>query len=125
MLKISSASSIEAINKLARDLFWFGLVYRITLSVKWVPREENAFAEKLSKLLIPDDCMLAPKFFNLLEARWGPRTVDVSISSDNARCKKFHSLHWCLGTAGENAFGFPRTGKCVGSMCLTWPLAGC
>jgi hypothetical protein len=36
--------------------------------MEWVPREENAFADELSKLLIPD-CwmMLARKFFDLLE----------------------------------------------------------
>ena len=66
---INRGSNKFAINKLARDLFWFGLVNEITLSVEWVPREENAFAYKLSKLLIPDDWKLAPKFFNLLEAR--------------------------------------------------------
>jgi hypothetical protein len=96
---INRGSSKLAINKLARDLFWFGLVNGITLSVEWVPREENAFADELSKLLIPDDWMLAPKFFNLLEARWGPHTVDLFASSDNAQCEKFYSLHWCRGTA--------------------------
>jgi hypothetical protein len=44
-----------AINELARDLFWFGLINEMTLSVEWVPREENGFADELSKLLIPDD----------------------------------------------------------------------
>ena len=103
-------SSKLAINKLARDLFWFGWVNGITLSVEWVPREENVFADELSKLLIPDDWMLAPKFFNLLEARWGPHTVDLFASSDNAQCEKLYSLHWCHGTARVNAFGFPWSG---------------
>ena len=40
----------------------------ITLSVEWVRREENAFADELSKLLMPDGWKLALKFFNLLEA---------------------------------------------------------
>ena len=93
-------SSKLAINKLARDLFWFGLVYAMTLSVEWVPREENNFADELSKLLIPDDWRLAPKFFKLLEARWGPHSVDLFASSDNTQCEKLYSLHWCRGTAG-------------------------
>ena len=107
---INRDSSKLAINKLARDLFWFGWVNGITLSVEWVPREENAFADELSKLLIPDDWMLAPKFFNLLEARWGPHTVDLFASSDNAQCEKLYSLHWCHGSARVNAFGFPWSG---------------
>ena len=52
---INRGSSKLAINKLARDLFWFGLVNEITLSVEWVPRKENVFADELSKLLIPGD----------------------------------------------------------------------
>jgi len=62
---INRGSNKLPINKLARDLFWFGLVNGITLSVEWVPREENAFVDELWKLLIPDDWKLAPKFFNL------------------------------------------------------------
>jgi hypothetical protein len=108
---VNRGSSKLAINKLARDLFWFGLVNGITLSVEWVPREQNAFADELSKLLIPDDWKLAPKFFQLLEARWGPHSVDLFASSDNAQCEKFHSLHWCRGTAGVNAFGFLWSGE--------------
>ncbi len=52
---INRGSNKLAINKLARDLFWFGLVNGLTLSVEWVPREENVFAYELSKLLIPVD----------------------------------------------------------------------
>jgi len=108
---INRCSNKLAINKLARDLFWFGLVNGMTLSVEWVPREDNDFADELSKLLIPDDWRLAPKFFNLLEARWGPHTADFFASSDNAQCKKFYSLHWCRETARVNAFGFPWSGE--------------
>ena len=36
---INRGSGKLAINKLARDIFWFGLVNGITLSVEWVPRK--------------------------------------------------------------------------------------
>ncbi len=52
---INRGSGKLAINNLARDIFWFGFVNGITLSVEWVPREENVFADELSKLLIPGD----------------------------------------------------------------------
>ena len=58
------------INELARELFWFCLRHRITTSVEWVPREENAFADDISKMLIPEDWMLSRRFFDLLEERW-------------------------------------------------------
>ena len=55
-----------AIKNLARYLFSFGLVNGITLFVDWVSREENVFTGELSKLLIQDGWMLAPKFFDIL-----------------------------------------------------------
>ncbi len=80
LLEIINRGSIKlAINKLARHLFWFCLANGITLSVEWVPREENAFADEMSKLLIPDDWKLTPKFFNLLEARWALHSTLVLI----------------------------------------------
>ena len=55
-----------AINKLARDLFCFGLFDRITRSMLWVPREENAFSDESSELLTPDNWILVPKFVDIL-----------------------------------------------------------
>ena len=57
------------LNELARELFWFCLERRITILVEWVPREENSLADKLSKLVIPDDEMLQRALFQQLEHR--------------------------------------------------------
>ena len=57
------------INELARELFWFCMQHRITTSVEWVPREENAFADGISKMLIPEDLMVSMKFVGLLDGR--------------------------------------------------------
>ena len=46
------------LNELARELFWFCLGRRIAILEEWVPREENSLADKLSKLIIPNDWML-------------------------------------------------------------------
>ena len=108
---INRGSPRLPLNQLARDLFWFCLTHGITLSVEWVPREENAFADELSKLLIPDDWMLAPKFFTWLDSKWGPHLVDLFASSDNNQCGRFYSLHWCRGTLGVNAFGYSWSGE--------------
>jgi len=55
------------IQELARELFWFCLRHRITASLNWVPREEDAFADDISKMLIPEDSMLTWRFFGLLD----------------------------------------------------------
>jgi hypothetical protein len=35
------------LNKLARELFLFGLEHNTTLKVEWVPREDHAMADEL------------------------------------------------------------------------------
>ena len=55
------------LNQLTR-FFMFCLTHRITISEECVPREENAFADELSKLPTPDDWMLAPGFFTWLDS---------------------------------------------------------
>ena len=52
---INRGSPKLPLNILARELFWFCLLHKITISVEWVPRESNAFADEISKMLIPDD----------------------------------------------------------------------
>jgi len=52
---ISMGSPKLALNTLARKLFWFCLSHKIVMSVEWDPQEINAFADEISKWLIPDD----------------------------------------------------------------------
>ena len=66
---VNTGSRRLAINELTRELFWFCLRHRITTYVEWVPREENAFAYGISKMLIPEDCMLSWGFFGMLDRR--------------------------------------------------------
>ena len=98
------------INELARELFWFRLRHRIT-TYEWVPREENALADDISKMLIPEDSTLSKKFFGLLNGRWGPHTVNLFSSGANNHCARFYALHSCRGDAGINAFGQLSTGE--------------
>ncbi len=81
------------LSALAREIFWFGLEHRITLSVDWVPRDENTLADELSKLLIPDDFSLSRKYFRQLEDRFGPHSIDLFLSNENNLCDRFYSLH--------------------------------
>ena len=49
---------------------------QIRLEPEWIPREENEFADYLSRIGDVDDWMLNPEVFQELDARWGPHTVD-------------------------------------------------
>jgi hypothetical protein len=82
------------LNALARELFWLGLDHRITLTVEWVPREQNTQADELSKLLIPEDCSLGMTIFLQLEDRWGCHFVDLFASNANNLCGDFTP---CIG----------------------------
>jgi hypothetical protein len=85
--------------------------------VEWVPREENTFAEELSKLLIPDASMLSHAFFRKLEERFGTHTVDLFASDINTHCGRLYSLHWCRGTSGVNTFAFNWGGESAWASC--------
>ncbi len=78
------------LNALARELFCFGLEHCITLSVEWVPREENTLVDELSKLLIPDDFSLSRKYFRQLEDRFGPHSIDLFSSNEKNLCDRFY-----------------------------------
>jgi hypothetical protein len=54
---------------MAREIFWFCFRHHIAIFVEWVPREKNAFADDISKMLIPEDSMLSRRFFGLLDGR--------------------------------------------------------
>ena len=87
------------------------LEHGITLNAEWVPREENALADKLSKLIILDEAMLSRAFFLRLELQFGTHPVDFFSSGTNNQCGRFYSLHWCRETARFNAFAFDRSGE--------------
>ena len=94
------------ISEMARDLVWLCVERDITFKVEWVPREENALADELFKLLIPSDFMVDRAIFGRLKERWGSHIVDLFASSENNQCDRLYSLHWCRGSAGCDAFAF-------------------
>ena len=112
LLGIVNRGSLKLnINELVREIFWLCLRHRITITyVELVPREENDFADDVSKMLIPEDSMLSRRFFGLIDERWGPHTVDLFAYGANNHCAKFFALHWCKGVASIDAFGQLWTG---------------
>jgi hypothetical protein len=99
------------INELARELLWLCVERDITVKVEWVPREENALADELSKLLIPNDWMVGQAMFRQLDERWGSHTVDLFASGKNNQCERFYSMQWCRKSAGCDAFAFDWSGE--------------
>ena len=63
----------------------------IRIEPEWIPREQNKFADYLSRLVEYDDWMLNPEVFSMLDAKWGPHTVDRFANSANRQVVRFNS----------------------------------
>ena len=48
----------------------------IHLDIEWVPRDRNAMAYFISKLVDFDDWQVTEDVFKDLDSLWGPQTVD-------------------------------------------------
>jgi len=103
---VNGGSPKLALSTLARELLWFCLSHKIVLLVKWIPRESNAFADDISKWLIPDDYSISRHYFSMLDHKWGPYTCNTFSTNENNHCSRFYSLHWDRGTSGVNGLVF-------------------
>jgi hypothetical protein len=83
---VNRGSSKLPLNDLAREFFWFCLEFKIGLTIEWVPREENAIADEISKWLIPDDSSISQGYFAMIDNRWGPHYCDLFSSNENNLC---------------------------------------
>lgn len=76
----------------------------VELRVEHVSSVLKAWADRLSREHDSTDWTLSAAAFSLLEARYGPHTVDLFASDKTARCARFYSRWYCPGTLGTNAF---------------------
>ena len=59
----------------ALAIFTICVNHHIQLEPERIPREENEFADHLSKLVDYDNWMLNPSVFKQLDSRWGPKPL--------------------------------------------------
>lgn len=64
------------------------ILYRRTLNVCWLPRNENIVADFFSKLYDPDDWEIDQRIFTLFNRMGGPFTCDFFASYHNHKVKK-------------------------------------
>ena len=70
----------------------------------WIPRSLNEYADTISRIVDFDDWSLNPCIFSLLDASWGPHTVDCFASPYNSQLARFHSRFWSPGTEAVDTF---------------------
>jgi hypothetical protein len=98
------ASSCSYIHSLLVRLFWLCAEHDIKWDILWLPRELNQWADRLSKDLDEDDWSLEPKFWDVIQARFGPFTCDMFASDENALLEQFCAYYWCPGVAYVDCF---------------------
>jgi ribonuclease HI len=76
----------------------------ITLLAEWVPREQNAVADALSKCADTSDFTIQTAMFASISRKWGPFEVDLFAGHANHFVPKFYSWHYSPNCAAINAF---------------------
>ena len=66
----------------ALAIFATGVNNQIRLEPEWIPREENEFADYLSRIVDHDDWMINPVVFQELHVMWGPHTMLMYITGN-------------------------------------------
>jgi hypothetical protein len=98
------SSSCTQIHSLLVRLFWLCAEHNIKWDILWLPRELNEWADRLSKDLDEDDWSLQPRFWAVIQARFGPHSCDMFASDENALVEQFCSYYWCPGVAYVDCF---------------------
>ena len=92
------------LNKLATEIDKTCRDYGIDLELRWVRRNENVEADKLSRFIDLDDWGVSDVLFQSVNKSWGPMTVDRFASERNNKLPRFNSRFWCEGTEAVDAF---------------------
>ena len=64
---------------------------QIRLEPEWIPREENEFADYLSRIGDVDDWILNPDVFQELDTRWNLHTIDRFVDGYSCQFDRFNS----------------------------------
>ena len=88
---VAIGSSKINLQALAMDIFNLCLVNSIILEAQWIPRSLTERADLLSRFVDKDDWSVNPSVFRVIDAKWGPHTIDRFASHYNAQVPRFIS----------------------------------
>jgi hypothetical protein len=103
------------IIKLVLDIMRIGRLLLLDLQLIWVSRD-NPFllkADAISKGIDTDNWEITGDDVAHLSALFGPFTVDLFATRQNAKCERFYSRSWEEGSAGVDAFAWDWAGECI------------
>ena len=85
--------------------------YQIHIEPSWIPREENQYADYLSRIIDYDDWRLNSNVFKILDSMFGPHTIDRFADSNNTQLARFNSRYWSPGSEAVDAFTINWAGE--------------
>ena len=77
---LSNWSRTDLVQDLAVDIFKLCITVNIQLFPEWISRSDNQWGNVVSKDLDRDDYVLHPDIFAVLDAMWGPHSIDMFSS---------------------------------------------
>jgi len=86
---VSKGSMVKELLDLSLDIFKFCKSKEIDLEVQWIPRDQNARADSISREIDFDDWGVSAEFFSFIDNMWGPHTVNRFADEQNVKLPKF------------------------------------
>ena len=118
-----SAARIIEVGSMKPDLQWFAseiffLCFQnnISLSVEWIPREQNQdadWASRVADIIDIEDWGITDSFYTFLNNSYGPFSLDAFANFYNRKCPRFYSLFHCPGSLGVDALTYDWQGETV------------
>ena len=88
----------------AVKVFSLMLQYQIHIEPSWITKEQNQYAEYLSRIIDYGDRQLNPTVFSMLDSMFGPITIDRFANAHNTQLMHFKSHYWNPGSKAVDAF---------------------
>ena len=74
------------------------------LDVQWVPRDCNEQVDLLSRFVDKDDWAVNARIFRIIDAKWGPHTIDRFASYYSFQLPRINSKHASPRSSGADSF---------------------
>lgn len=100
-------SGKEELTKLCSRVMHLCVEHGVHLSVEWIPRAENEYADYMSRAIESDDWGVQPAVFAALASEWGNPSVDLFATPANAQVPRYVSRYAYHGCAAVDAFSIP------------------
>lgn len=101
---VNVGSNKDHLQKLALEIYYICKEQSINLKVRWIPREVNVVADKISKDIDYDDWEISGETFQTLNHRWGPITIDRFANHKNRKVLRYNSKYFCPDSEAVDCF---------------------